>query len=150
MKSVPPRPVLDPKTLKPETRLVHAGILRSQFAENSEALFLTQGYVYDEAETAEARFSGKEPGFVYSRYATPRSPGREPPGRVEGAEASGDCERHGRRLPRCCAWCAPGPRGAGPALFGLPLRDRGILPRFGVASTWSTAPRQGWEKAIGE
>jgi hypothetical protein len=36
--SVPPRPVLDPKSLRPETRLVHAGILRSQFGENSEAL----------------------------------------------------------------------------------------------------------------
>ncbi len=35
-----PRPVLDPKGLRPETRLVHAGIQRSQFGENSEALFL--------------------------------------------------------------------------------------------------------------
>ena len=32
---------------RPETRLIHAGTLRSQFSETSEALFLTQGYVYD-------------------------------------------------------------------------------------------------------
>ncbi|HRO01904.1 MAG TPA: O-succinylhomoserine sulfhydrylase, partial [Nitrobacter sp.] len=42
----------------PETRLVHSGTLRSQFAETSEALFLTQGYVYDTAEQCEARFKG--------------------------------------------------------------------------------------------
>jgi O-succinylhomoserine sulfhydrylase len=56
---------------RPETRLVHAGTLRSQFNETSEALFLTQGYVYDSAEQCEARFSGKEPGYVYSRYSNP-------------------------------------------------------------------------------
>ena len=53
------------------TELVHGGTLRSQFGETSEALFLTQGYVYDSAEQAEARFKGDEEGFVYSRYANP-------------------------------------------------------------------------------
>jgi O-succinylhomoserine sulfhydrylase len=48
------------KTYQPETRLVHAGTLRSQFGETSEALFLTQGYVYPSAEECEARFSGKK------------------------------------------------------------------------------------------
>src|SRR5674476_594563 len=57
------------KTYRPETRLVHAGALRSQFNEMSEALFLTQGYKYDSAEDCEARFSGKIPGYVYSRYS---------------------------------------------------------------------------------
>jgi O-succinylhomoserine sulfhydrylase len=66
-----PRPPLDPEELRPESRIIHSGILRSQFGENAEALFLTQGFVYDEAETAEARFSNKEPGFVYSRYGNP-------------------------------------------------------------------------------
>ena len=55
------------KPLRPATQLVHGGILRSQFGENAEALFLTQGYVYDTAEQAEARFSGRDPGFIYSR-----------------------------------------------------------------------------------
>lgn len=60
-----------PKTYRPETRLVQAGILRSAFGETSEALFLTQGYVYPSAEECEARFSGKKPGYVYSRYSNP-------------------------------------------------------------------------------
>jgi O-succinylhomoserine sulfhydrylase len=56
---------------KPATQLVHSGTLRSQHGETSEAIYLTQGYVYDTAEAAEARFKGEEPGFIYSRYANP-------------------------------------------------------------------------------
>src|SRR5947208_5074884 len=59
------------KRYRPETRLVHGGTLRSQFGETSEALFLTQGYVYDSAEQCEARFKGQDPGFIYSRYSNP-------------------------------------------------------------------------------
>jgi len=53
-----------------ETRLVHGGSLRSAFAETSEALFLTQSYIYASAEEAEERFKN-EGGFIYSRYANP-------------------------------------------------------------------------------
>src|ERR1700716_3723071 len=56
---------------RPETRLVHSGTLRSQFGETSEALFLTQGFVYDTAEQCEARFKGEDPGFLYSRFSNP-------------------------------------------------------------------------------
>jgi O-succinylhomoserine sulfhydrylase len=56
---------------KPATQLVHEGTLRSQYGETSEAIFMTQGFVYDTAESAEARFKGDEPGFIYSRYANP-------------------------------------------------------------------------------
>ncbi|HSD93762.1 MAG TPA: PLP-dependent transferase, partial [Methyloceanibacter sp.] len=56
---------------RPATKLVHEGILRSQFGETSEAIFLNSGYVYQSAEQAEARFKGDEEGFVYSRYANP-------------------------------------------------------------------------------
>src|SRR4030088_3653905 len=56
---------------RPETRLVHSGTLRSQFGETSEALFLTQGFVYDSAEQCEARFKGEETGFLYSRFSNP-------------------------------------------------------------------------------
>ncbi|MEI2384217.1 O-succinylhomoserine sulfhydrylase [Breoghania sp. JC706] len=59
------------KDWHPATRLVHGGTLRSPFNETSEALFLTQGFVYPSAEKAEARFNGDDPGFVYSRYANP-------------------------------------------------------------------------------
>jgi O-succinylhomoserine sulfhydrylase len=59
------------KTYRPETRLVQSGTLRSPFGETSEALFLTQGYVYDSAAQAEARFKGDDPGYQYSRFANP-------------------------------------------------------------------------------
>ena len=59
------------KTYRPETRLVQSGTLRSQFGETSEAMFLTQGYVYDTAAQAEARFKGEDPGYQYSRFANP-------------------------------------------------------------------------------
>jgi O-succinylhomoserine sulfhydrylase len=56
---------------RPETRLVQSGILRSPFGETSEALFLTQGYVYESSAQAEARFKGEDPGYQYSRFANP-------------------------------------------------------------------------------
>ncbi len=59
------------RSLRPQTLLVHGGTLRSDFREMSEALFLTQGYAYDSAEQAEARFNGTEPGFQYTRFSNP-------------------------------------------------------------------------------
>ena len=59
------------RSYRPETRLVQSGTLRSPFGETSEALFLTQGYVYDSAAQAEARFKGEDPGYQYSRFANP-------------------------------------------------------------------------------
>ena len=56
---------------RPETRLVQAGTLRSEFGETSEALFLTQGYVYESSAQAERRFKNEEPGYQYSRFANP-------------------------------------------------------------------------------
>ncbi len=56
---------------RPETRLVQSGTLRSQFGETSEALFLTQGYVYENSAQAERRFKNEEPGFQYSRFSNP-------------------------------------------------------------------------------
>lgn len=58
-------------TWRPETRLVHSGTLRSPFGETSEALFLTQGFVYENSATAEARFKGESPGYQYSRFSNP-------------------------------------------------------------------------------
>lgn len=54
-----------------DTLLVQDGILRSQFGETSEALFLTQGHVYDSAEQCESRFVGEDPGFIYARFSNP-------------------------------------------------------------------------------
>ena len=59
------------KSVRPATQMVHAGTMRSPYGETSEALYLTQGFIYESAEMAEARFKGDEPGFIYSRYANP-------------------------------------------------------------------------------
>ncbi|TNC74999.1 O-succinylhomoserine sulfhydrylase [Rubellimicrobium roseum] len=57
---------------KKRTRAVHSGIRRSQYNEVSEAIFLTQGFVYDTAEDAEARFVECGPDeFIYARYGNP-------------------------------------------------------------------------------
>ena len=54
------------------TKAVHAGTRRSQYGEVSEAIFLTQGFVYDSAEHAEARFLESGPDeFIYARYGNP-------------------------------------------------------------------------------
>ncbi len=54
------------------TQAVHGGIRRSQYNEVSESIFLTQGFVYDNAEQAEARFIESGPDeFIYARYGNP-------------------------------------------------------------------------------
>ena len=56
----------------PRTTAVHAGTRRSQYGEVSEAIFLTQGFVYDTAEDAAARFEEAGPDeFIYARYGNP-------------------------------------------------------------------------------
>ncbi|MCP8896305.1 O-succinylhomoserine sulfhydrylase [Shinella daejeonensis] len=59
------------KPWRPATQLVHGGTTRSQHGETAEAIFLTQGFVYDTAEAAEARFKGETDGFIYARYGSP-------------------------------------------------------------------------------
>ncbi len=67
MKDTPTR-----KARHPRTEAVHAGTRRSQYGEVSEAMFLTQGFVYPTAEAAEARFEQPGPDeFIYARYGNP-------------------------------------------------------------------------------
>ncbi|SFC98300.1 O-succinylhomoserine sulfhydrylase [Tropicimonas isoalkanivorans] len=57
---------------KTRTKLIHSGIRRSQYGEVAEAIFMTQGFVYDSAEQAEARFQKAGPDeFIYARYGNP-------------------------------------------------------------------------------
>ncbi|MCL7464382.1 O-succinylhomoserine sulfhydrylase [Phaeovulum sp. NW3] len=54
------------------TKLIHEGIRRSQYGEMAEAIFLTQGFVYDSAEQAQARFvKVGDDEFIYARYGNP-------------------------------------------------------------------------------
>ena len=61
----------NPQDWAAATQAIRGGLVRSPFGETAEALFLTQSFVYDSAEGANARFAGDEPGYVYSRYANP-------------------------------------------------------------------------------
>jgi O-succinylhomoserine sulfhydrylase len=113
--------------------------LRSQFGETSEALFLTQGYVYDSAAQAEARFKGEDPGYQYSRFANPTVDMFEQRiAALEGAEAA----RATATGMAAVTISLVGQLKAGDhvvaskAMFGscrYVVED--YLPRFGVAST---------------
>ncbi|MEQ8657422.1 MAG: O-succinylhomoserine sulfhydrylase [Hyphomicrobiales bacterium] len=128
-----------PRTLRPETNLVHGGTMRSGFGETSEALFLTQSFVYDSAEQAEARFQGDEPGFIYSRFSNPTIKMLEDRlCLLEGAEAcrvtaSGMAAVTAAML---CSLSAGDHVVAARALFGscrYVVED--LLPRFGIETT---------------
>jgi O-succinylhomoserine sulfhydrylase len=138
---------------RPETRLVHSGTLRSQFGETSEAVFLTQGFVYDSAEQCEARFTNKEPGYIYARYSNPTiSMFEQRIAEFEGAEAAratasgmaavttalvgqvkaGDHVVAAKALFGSCRWVV-----------------EEFLPRFGVASTLVDGlDLDQWKKAV--
>lgn len=137
-----------------ETQLVHGGAMRSQFGEVSEAIFLNSGFCYDDAETAEKRFNGEEPGFVYSRYRNPTLAMLEDRlALLEGAEH--------------CIAVASGMAAVFASLMGvLKAGDRvianrvlfgschyiinEILPRFGITTELVDGPDlDAWKKALG-
>ena len=139
--------------LELETLAVRAGIHRSQFNEHSEALYLTSSFVFKDAAEAAARFSGEEPGMVYSRYTNPTVNAlQERLAALEGAE--------------CCIATASGMSAilgcvmalmkagthivASRSLFGATVQLLGpMMGRFGVETTFVSATDVGaWEKAI--
>ena len=134
MKDIPNR------TRSPRTLAVHAGTRRSQYGEVSEAMFLTQGFVYESAAAAEARFleAGRD-AFIYARYGNPTVAMFEDRiAALEGTEdafatASGMAAVNGALM----AMLRAGDHVvAGRALFGscLYIVDE-VLPRFGVEVT---------------
>ena len=75
-------------TYRPATLLVHGGTKRSSYGETAEALFLTSGFVYDDAEQAEATFKGEVNHYQYSRFGNPTiAMLEERLAQLEGAEA---------------------------------------------------------------
>lgn len=71
MADAPTPPSILPSGVGLETRAVREALPRSQWGENSEALYLTSSFVHPDAATAAARFAGEEEGFVYSRFTNP-------------------------------------------------------------------------------
>ncbi|UWQ20758.1 O-succinylhomoserine sulfhydrylase [Jannaschia sp. W003] len=125
------------RPLHPRTRAVHAGTRRSQYGEVSEAMFLTQGFVYETAEAAEARFvEAARDEFIYARYGNPTVAMFEDRiAAIEGTEtafatASGMAAVNGALVSMLRAGDHVV---AGRALFGscLYILDE-ILPRYGV------------------
>ncbi len=124
------------KGLHPRTKAVHHGIRRSQYGEMAEAIFLTQGFVYDSAAQAEGRFVETGPDeFIYARYGNPTSRMFEDRmAALEGTEdafatASGMAAVNGALF----SMCAPGDHVvAARALFGSCLYVLDLLAKFGV------------------
>ena len=143
----------DTKGLGPRTQAVHSGTRRSQYGEMAEAIFLTQGFVYDSAEQAEARFQGTGPDeFIYARYGNPTSRMFEDRiAALEGTEdafatASGMAAVNGALF----ALCGPGDHiVAARALFGSCLYILDLLAKFGVEVTYvDGTDLDQWKKAV--
>ena len=120
------------------TNLVHGGILRSQFGETAEALYLTSGYDYDSAEQAEATFTGDADRYQYTRFANPTvTMLEERLALIEGAEA---CRATATGMAAVtAALLAPLKAGdrivASRALFGgCHWIVSTLLPRYGIES----------------
>jgi O-succinylhomoserine sulfhydrylase len=143
----------DPHAWETATRLIRGGTMRTAFNETSEALFLTQSFVYDTAESAVARFNGEEPGYVYSRFANPTVQMFED--RLALLEGAQSCRAQTSGMAAVHASLMGLLRAgdhlvAGRALFGS---CRWIvaewLPRFGVETTMVDATDlKAWEDAI--
>lgn len=137
-----------------QTELVHGGTKRSQWGEVSEAIFLTQGFVYGSAEAAEARFKKTGPDeFIYARYGNPTvAMFEERMALLEGAEdgfacASGMAAVNGA----LCSMLKAGDHVVSArALFGSCLYIlEEVLTRYGVEVTFvDGGDLAAWEAAI--
>jgi O-succinylhomoserine sulfhydrylase len=136
-----------------KTRLVRGGLKRSANGETSEALYLTSGYAYDSAESAEARFKGEEAGFMYSRFGNPTvAMFEERMALIEGAPAA-RATATGMAAVTSALLChlRQGDHViASRAMFGgcrFVIED--VLPRYGIASTLVDGTNlQAWHGAV--
>lgn len=132
-------PLKDPGNWSAQTRMVHGGVTRSQHGETSEAIYMTSGFAYDSSEQAEARFSGDDPGFIYSRFSNPTVDMlQERAALLEGAEAAmATASGMSAITTALMAQVKAGDHVvAARALFGgcrFVVED--LLPRYGVRST---------------
>ncbi|MBC9247761.1 O-succinylhomoserine sulfhydrylase [Paracoccus sp. 11-3] len=141
------------KGFGPRTQAVHHGTRRSQYGEMAEAIFMTQGFVYDSAEQAEKRFQGTGPDeFIYARYGNPTSRMFEDRiAALEGTEdafatASGMAAVNGALFSMCSAGDHIV---AARALFGSCLYVLDLLQRFGVQISYvDGTDLDQWQAAI--
>lgn len=138
---------------RPATQAVRGGTWRSEHGETSEALFLTSGYTYDNAETVAARFAGEDTGMTYSRLQNPTvAMLEERIALMEGAEA---CRVQATGMAAMttallCQLSVGDHLVAAKAAFGSCrwLVDS-LLPRFGIETTVVDGrDNAAWEAAI--
>lgn len=138
---------------RPATQAVRGGTWRSEHGETSEALFLTSGYTYDDAQTVADRFSGDAVGMTYSRLQNPTvAMLEERIALMEGAEA---CRAQASGMAAMttallCQLSVGDHVVAARAAFGSCrwLVDN-LLPRFGIETTViDSAENDQWEAAI--
>jgi O-succinylhomoserine sulfhydrylase len=142
-----------PGKWRKRTLAVRGGQVRSGFQETSEALFMTSGYAYEQAEEAEARFKGESPGYQYSRFGNPTvSMFEERMAALEGAPV-GRATATG--MAAVSAVLLAGLNAgdhiiAAKAMFGSCLHVvTNILPRFGITNTLVDGEDVGaWEAAM--
>jgi O-succinylhomoserine sulfhydrylase len=126
-----------------DTRAVRSGTERSAFNEHSEALFLTSSFVFDSAAQAAARFSGAEPGYVYSRFTNPTVSMFER--RLAALEGAEDCLATASGMAAIMATCLATLKAGdhvvcGANVFGATVQlFTNVLPRFGVETTFVQA-----------
>ena len=136
-----------------ETLAVRAAVERSQYGENSEALYLTSGYVQPSAEAAARRFAGDEDGYTYGRYGNPTvSSFEQRLAALEGTEAAiGTASGMSAILMMCLALLKAGDHiVCSRSMFGSTIRLIGTdLARFGVESTFvSQTDTAAWQAAM--
>ncbi len=140
-------------TWRKRTLAVRGGTMRSPFQETSEALFMTSGYAYENAEEAEARFKGETGGFQYSRFGNPTvSMFEERMALLEGAQV-GRATATGMAAVSAVFLSSLRTGDhvvAARAMFGSCLHVvEQILPRFGITYTLvDGADTAAWEKAM--
>ncbi len=142
-----------PENLHRDTLAVRVGIERSQYGENSEALYLTSGFVQPDAETSARRFAGTEPGFTYARTANPTVAGFEQRlAAMEGTEAAvGAASGMGAILMMCMGLLKSGDHVVcSRSVFGSTLGLIGnLFGKFGVETTFVSQTDIGeWRTAL--
>lgn len=142
-----------PRPLHRDTLAVREAVARSQYGENSEALYLTSGYVQPSAEAAARRFAGEEEGYTYGRYGNPTvSSFEQRLAALEGTEAAiGTASGMSAILMMCLALLKAGDHiVCSRSMFGSTIRLIGTdLARFGVESTFvSQTDTAAWQAAM--
>jgi len=142
-----------PRQLHRDTLAVREAVARSQYGENSEALYLTSGYVQPSAEAAASRFAGDEEGYTYGRYGNPTvSSFEQRLAALEGTEAAiGTASGMSAILMMCLALLKAGDHiVCSRSMFGSTIRLIGTdLARFGVESSFvAQTDADAWRAAM--